>query len=74
MKEKRNQNVEELVEEYRKDLEKLFQGEGTKSFDAITTAAIGKVKNKLQQVAEETADVVNKKKRENHDVQFVDEK
>lgn len=54
-------NTDKIFEEYQKELKKLFEGKGTKSFDKMTGEVLDKLKEEVKKVAEATKKESKKK-------------
>ncbi|NSW92920.1 MAG: hypothetical protein HPY74_20150, partial [Firmicutes bacterium] len=61
MKRDEKQSVDNILREYKEELQNLFKGKKTKSFDEITGEAIEKMKNELKKAAEQITEEENKK-------------
>ncbi len=55
-------NGDKILDEYQKEIKKLFEGKGSKSFDKITGEMLEKIKNEGKKIAENTK-IETKKKR-----------
>ncbi len=54
-------NTDKILAEYQKELKKLFEGKGTKSFDKMTGEALDKLKDEVKKIAEATKAEATKK-------------
>jgi len=55
-------NADKILDEYQKELKKFFEGKESKSFDAITSEMLEKIKNEGKKIAE-NIETETKKKR-----------